>query len=357
MSEEPVGVAAAGAGGPAGALAARPRLGFLGVGWIGRHRLEAVEAAGVAEVAAVADPAVPDALRSLEELLAEGLDGIVIATPSALHAEQAVAALRAGVPVFCQKPLGLAAAETRAVVDAAREAGLLLGVDLSYRHAIAVRRARAAIEAGEIGEVYAVELAFHNAYGPDKQWFYDPALAGGGCVVDLGTHLVDLALWCLGRPRVAHVEARLLHHGGHAVEDYAVALLDLAGGRAGAGPALAPGGAVASLACSWNLPAGRDAVIEAAFHGTSGAVAVHNVAGSFLDLRAELRHGTRARSLAEPPDAWGGRAVVEWATRLARGDGFDPEVEGVVEVAAALDAIYAAGRAAADDGDPLEDTA
>ena len=86
-----------------------PRLGFLGVGWIGRNRLESLAATGIAEVAAVAD--VDDALRegahafapeaaavsSLDELLELDLDGLVIATPSALHAEQAITALERGL--------------------------------------------------------------------------------------------------------------------------------------------------------------------------------------------------------------------------------------------------------------------
>ncbi|HEX6616513.1 MAG TPA: Gfo/Idh/MocA family oxidoreductase, partial [Gemmatimonadales bacterium] len=129
------------------ARAARlPRLGFLGTGWIGRHRLEAVAASGAAEIAAVVDPvpanagaagaAAPGAqvLGSFDELLDAGLDGIVIATPSALHAEQSIGALERGLAVFCQKPLARTAAETRAVVEAARRADRLLAVDLSYRH-------------------------------------------------------------------------------------------------------------------------------------------------------------------------------------------------------------------------------
>ncbi len=105
------------------AVATRPKLGFLGVGWIGRNRLDALAASGAAEVAAVADPAVTEEmhglepLASLEELLACDLDGVVIATPSALHAEQAIAALERGLPVFCQKPLARTAAETRAVYE------------------------------------------------------------------------------------------------------------------------------------------------------------------------------------------------------------------------------------------------
>ena len=112
-------------------IATRPRLGFLGLGWIGRSRLEALAASGVAEITAQADPAVPDSLGSLDDLLATELDGIVIATPSALHAEQAIAALEHGVAVFCQKPLGRTAAEAEAVVEAARRADRLLCVDLS----------------------------------------------------------------------------------------------------------------------------------------------------------------------------------------------------------------------------------
>ena len=119
----------------------RPRLGFVGVGWIGRSRLEALAATGAVEVAAVADT-VPEAAAaaaarggrvagSLEELLGEDLDGVVIATPNALHAEQAIAALRRGLAVFCQKPLGRNADEARAVVDAARAHDRLLAVDLS----------------------------------------------------------------------------------------------------------------------------------------------------------------------------------------------------------------------------------
>ena len=326
--------------------ARQPRLGFLGVGWIGRHRLEAIVADGAAGVVAVCDPseecaaqaclAAPGAvpLPSLDALLDAELDGVVIATPSALHAGQARRALERGVAVFCQKPLARTAAETRLVVDAARAADRLLGVDLSYRHARAMRRVHELVRAGELGDVYAVDLTFHNAYGPDKAWFRDPALSGGGCVIDLGIHLVDLALWTLDFPAVAGATGRLFSKGTplagrrDVVEDYAVARLDLEGGGA------------AQLACSWNLPAGCDAVIGASFYGTRGGAALRNVNGSFYDFVAERFHGTRRETLSAPPDEWGGRAAVAWARRLADGERFDPEVEKLVQVAQALDAIY-----------------
>jgi predicted dehydrogenase len=306
-------------------VAVRPRLGFLGVGWIGRSRLEAIERSGAAVAVAVADPAVAGCLGSLDELLDLELDGLVIATPSAMHFEQALAALERGLPVFCQKPLTLDGPTARRVVDAAREADVLLGVDFSYRYTAAAQQMRRVVESGELGEILAADLVFHNAHGPDKPWFYDRRLSGGGCVIDLGIHLVDLALWTLGFPDVASV-LRRLH--GLPVEDHAVAQLEV-------------GGAVVRLACSWRLHAGRECVIEASFYGTQGGVALRNVQGSFYDFLAEQYDGTRTTPLVQSPDRWQGRAAVEWARRVAAGEGFDPAAEQLVAVADVIDRIYA----------------
>ena len=262
------------------------------------------------------------------------IDGVVIATPSAFHAEQCIRALGRGAAVFCQKPLGRTAAETQAVIAAARAADRLLAVDLSYRFTDGMRRIRELVQSGELGRVYAVDLVFHNAYGPDKAWFYDPALAGGGCVMDLGVHLVDLALWVLGFPAVSDLSARLFAGGeplggrNDRVEDYAVATLTL------------ETGAAVQLACSWRLQAGCDAVISAAFYGTDGGARLGNVDGSFYDFTAERFRGTARETLSTPPDAWGGRAAADWASRLAAGARFDPAAERLVDVARVLDRIY-----------------
>jgi predicted dehydrogenase len=300
-------------------------------------------ATGAIEPAAISDPS-PDCVGeslalapaakvvgSLDEMLALDLDGVVIATPSALHAGQSIRALEAGCAVFCQKPLGRTTAETREVVAAARAADRLLGVDLSYRHTAAMRAVADLVRTGALGRVFAVDLTFHNAYGPDKPWFYDPAQSGGGCVVDLGVHLVDLALWTLGFPEVRGVDARLTSNGlplePGQVEDYAVARF-------------AAGDAQVRLACSWRLHAGRDAVIEAAFYGTEGGAALRNVGGSFYDFTAERFDGTRATRLADPPDAWGGRAAAAWAEQLARSPSFDAAAEHFLPSAEVLDLIY-----------------
>lgn len=324
----------------------RPRVGFLGLGWIGRHRMQAVRDAGAVTVAALADadetaraeaaafaPEAEVVAEDLETLLHCDLDGLVIATPSALHAEQTIAALDAGLAVFCQKPLGRTAAEAEAAVAAARRADRLLAVDMSYRHCAATRPLRDLALSGELGRVFAGEFVFHNAYGPDKPWYRDPRLAGGGCVADLGIHLVDLALWSLGFPAVVAVESRLYAQGARlppapeAVEDFAVATIETADG------------ATLSLACSWNLAAGCDCVIGARLFGTESGVGLAND-GGYYDFTTERYVGTTTEVLVRPPDAWGGRAAADWSRRLAEGEGYDPAAAEIVAVAEVIDRIY-----------------
>ena len=325
-----------------------PRLGFLGVGWIGRHRMEAMLATGDVAAAAICDPSpemaaaartlAPDAVvvDTLDAMLALDLHGVVIATPSALHADQAIRALDAGAAIFCQKPLGRDAAEAARVVAAARAADRLLSVDFSYRFTSGMARIAELVRAGTLGHVFAVDLTFHNAYGPDKAWFYDRALSGGGCVMDLGVHLVDLALWVLGPSADPQDVAAQLFAAGRPlaakdqVEDYATASITLAGGT------------VVRLACSWRLHAGVEAQIEAAFYGTEGGAAMRNVGGSFYDFRTEHFTSTERTVLTEPPEDWGGRAAADWARRLRLDRRFDPAADTLVDVARTLDRIYAA---------------
>ena len=325
------------------------RLGFLGTGWIGRNRMEAMLATGEATAVAICDPnpenarqaheAAPLALltASLDAMLALELDGVVIATPSALHAEQCIRAFEAGAAVFCQKPLGRNAAEVQAVLEAARRADRLLGVDLSYRHTAAMQAIRERLRSGQLGRVFAADLSFHNAYGPQSGWFWDPQLSGGGCLIDLGVHLVDLLLWMFDFPEVLDARATLLRDGHppapDEVENYATGELALANGVR------------ARIACSWNLNAGSDAVIEASFYGTEAGAAMRNENGSFFDFSADLLKGRDRESLARPPDDWGGRAAADWIRKLASGERFAGSTDGLLETARVLDWLYGRSEA------------
>ncbi|HSX84264.1 MAG TPA: Gfo/Idh/MocA family oxidoreductase [Cellvibrio sp.] len=325
---------------------AAPRLGFIGTGWIGRMRMEALLNEHIADCCTVYDPSPTAATeaaalqhgirvsKSLTDILAQDdLDGVVIATPSALHADHCIAALEAGKAVFCQKPLARTCEETQRVVDAARAANRLLGVDFSYRYLAGVDTLKHKIFTGELGEIYAADLVFHNAYGPDKSWFYDVSSAGGGCVMDLGIHLVDLANYLLGNRVIRQVSSNLFHKGKSisppygVVEDYATA--EFMHGRTRT-----------RLTCSWNLHAGRDAVIEASFYGTHGGASITNVNGSFYDFEVHQFSGTSREKLAGYPDAWGGRALIDWAKNLSHSNTFDPDVEQAIQVADVIDRIY-----------------
>ena len=323
-------------------------LGFLGVGWIGRNRMEAILNNTGAKAAAITEPDSEncDAAKksaknailktSSEALFAEkDLDGIVIATPSAMHAQQSMEALKAGKAVFCQKPLGRTAEEVEQVVAASREANKLLSVDLSYRYTKAFKAVYDTIQKGEIGDIFAVDLTFHNAYGPDKEWFYDIKRSGGGCVMDLGIHLVDLALWSLDFPEIKDVQSRLYHKGQKLtsfeehVEDFASVAMTSEKDQA------------INLECSWHVSAGKDAIIEATFYGTKGGASFKNINGSFYDFKAEKYHGTQTETLVTPPDEWSGRAGVVWVENLLENDTFDEKTATqFIKTAQVIDRIY-----------------
>lgn len=328
-----------------------PRLGFAGLGWIGGQRMQVLAESAMADIAAVCEPdsgrrnAACAALRqpptmyeSFDDLLEESLDGIVIATPNALHEPQTAAALERGIAIFCQKPLALTRAGTTRLLHIVRRMNLPLGVDWSYRYLAGVPELKRRIEAGEIGAVTAVELCFHNAYGPDAAWYYQLERAGGGCLLDLGCHLLDLCHWLLDAREPQDVRARCFNAGRRlrrpidALEDFALADIDYASGQH------------VHLACSWRAAVGRGAVIGCRIFGTGGGAEIRNVDGSFYDFEVALHHGAESELLAGPPDAWQGRALLDWVQRVSDGSGCGDDLDKLETTAAVIDMIY--GRTA-----------
>jgi predicted dehydrogenase len=259
----------------------RVGLGFAGVGWLGESLIQALATSDGLALAGVQDArlelarevaakyASPWSGNSFDELLdLAAVDVVVICTPNALHVPQAIQALRAGKHVLVQKPLALSFADARAVVDVAHQQGKLLFVDYTYRFLATIDTLRAALPS--IGPVQAVSAEFHNIYGPgaEKTWFFDRRLSGGGALLDLGVHLLDLALWLL-QPRTVTLEQAELERGG--IEHLASlrARLD---------------GVPFDLSVSWNapLPATR---IAFEIGGAHGRLRWENVQGSFFHFR------------------------------------------------------------------------
>jgi predicted dehydrogenase len=326
----------------------RTRLGFVGVGWIGRKRLDALAQEADIEVAGLYDAdanrledaarAYPRAARvsQIETMFDLGVDGVVIATPNGLHAQQAIACLEKGLPVFCQKPLATSAFDVERVIAAARNNDRLLGIDFCYREISGMSELRKHIREGELGDIVAIDLRFHNAYGPDKAWCHDRSLAGGGCLLDLGVHLLDLALWVQDFPPLERVRSRLFANG-EPLQSAASQVEDLAFAEF-----IQANGAIVRLACSWHANSGRDAVIDMAITGTRAGACWQNVDGSFYDFEVDLCRGASRERLSETPDAWGPKALRRWTDRLAVSRNFDPEAEQIARSAVLIEESYRA---------------
>ncbi|MDH7568819.1 MAG: Gfo/Idh/MocA family oxidoreductase [Armatimonadota bacterium] len=138
-----------------------------------------------------------------EELFGlKDLHAVSIALPNYLHAPATIGALKAGLHVLCEKPLAMNAEEGEAMVSAAREAGRQLMMHFNTRWHPSSRLARALVEEGMLGEVYFGRTGWHRSRGIPRLggWFTTKKMSGGGPLIDLGVHRLDLALWLMGSP-------------------------------------------------------------------------------------------------------------------------------------------------------------
>jgi predicted dehydrogenase len=239
------------------------RVGIVGGGWPGQRHAEGFAASGAWEIAAVADldrdrrrelARGTDArlLATADELFAvEELDAVVVALPTFLHHPMVMAALAAGKHVLCEKPPALNAGETEAMADAAARRGLTLCFGLQRRALPSAAAAQAAIARGQLGEIYHARAVFTRAWGAPKgagNWFRDPARAGGGALLDIGIHVLDLAWFLMGRPEPVAVFAVAHDRSPESspLESAAFGLLRFAGGRS------------IQLEAAWILPEADD---------------------------------------------------------------------------------------------------
>lgn len=145
-----------------------------------------------------------------KELLKRGdLDAVDICTSNLFHSEIAVAALEAGIHVFCEKPDAVNPVEARKMADAAQKSGKLLMTMRNNRFTPESRFLKSYIENGHMGEIYTGRCGWIRRRGiPGKgSWFTTKELSGGGPLIDLGVHMLDLALWFMGNPKPVAVSA------------------------------------------------------------------------------------------------------------------------------------------------------
>ncbi|MBD2846327.1 Gfo/Idh/MocA family oxidoreductase [Paenibacillus sp. IB182496] len=141
---------------------------------------------------------------SYEEMLEqEELDAIDICTPNIYHSGIAVAALDRGLHVFSEKPDAISPSEARRMADAAQRAGKVLMAMRNNRFTPQARFLKAYIDTGAMGEIYTARAGWLRRRGiPGRGgWFTTKALSGGGPLIDLGVHMLDVAIWLMGNPR------------------------------------------------------------------------------------------------------------------------------------------------------------
>lgn len=137
-----------------------------------------------------------------ELLKVEGLDFVDICTPNYLHSIIAVEALEMGINVFCEKPDAVSSAEAQRMMDAAEKSGKKLMVMRNNRYRKTAKYLKKFIEDGKMGEIYCGRCGWQRRRGiPGKGgWFTTKEQSGGGPLIDLGVHMIDLSIWLMGNP-------------------------------------------------------------------------------------------------------------------------------------------------------------
>lgn len=186
-----------------------------------------------------------NALIAAETSLPKGerIDALAIVTPNHLHAPMAIAALEAGIHVFCEKPMAMSSDEARAIAAAARKSGAKFALAFTYSGYPLVEEARTRVARGDLGKIRLVQVEYLQGWlslpidgegNKQAEWRTDPAKAGlGGCLGDIGTHAFHLAEHVSG-VRVSEVSADLTAHvAGRRLDDDVSALLRFDGGARG----------------------------------------------------------------------------------------------------------------------------
>jgi 1,5-anhydro-D-fructose reductase (1,5-anhydro-D-mannitol-forming) len=252
------------------------------------------------------------AYTDFEEMVANPeVDAVYIATPNAQHYEQVLAAAKAGKHVFCDKPMGISAAEGRAEVEACQQAGVKLGINFHNRHLPWVRDAKQMIADGVIGDVTTIQVEAGAFVTPPKDWRNDPALAGLGTLYSQGVHVLDFMGYLLGS---LPVEAGALfdnERGRYRVETEAMVLLRFANGTK------------AYMNCNQSNAYPQN---DIAIYGTKGRIVGISVTRSRID--GELRVRTEQGETVTPYPSPGAHRLSLAAFAQAVLDGQTPNASG-----------------------------
>lgn len=247
------------------------RFGLVGAGAIARSYVEVFEGLADAAIVAVADPraraadALAEAVRgtsypSQRALLEDAaVDAVLVCAPPRVHHELVLQAIEEGCHVLCEKPLALTGAAAKEMLVAADAAGVQFTMATKFRFVDDVIRARQVVESGILGDLIQIENVFASRVDMSRRWNSDPAIGGGGVLIDNGTHSVDIARYFLGPiVEVLAVEGRRVQQ--LAVEDTVRVQVRTADGLLG------------SIDLSWSFDSVNETYLEV--YGSYGTVKV-----------------------------------------------------------------------------------
>lgn len=203
------------------------RVAIIGTGGISNLHMAGYKALENVEVVAVCDINkeraqmyakkynIPNVFTDYNEMLKmDEIDAVSVTTWNDSHAPASIAALKAGKHVLCEKPLALNAAEAQEMVNVAKEAGKLLMVGFCRRFGENAKALKKFIDDGDLGRIYYAKTGCLRRWGNPGGWFSDKKRSGGGPVIDLGVHIMDLVRYLSGKPEAVSVSASTFNRIG-----------------------------------------------------------------------------------------------------------------------------------------------
>lgn len=186
------------------------------------------------------------------------IEAVIVATPTSTHKEIAIDCLNAGKDVLVEKPLARTFNEAKQIVDAAKKSKRKLMVGMNLRYRPDTMLLRSFLNSDEIGDPFYIKCGWIRKQSSSEKWFTKKEESGGGVIIDLGVHILDLALWLMDYPEVLSVSAQNFFHYTKNVEDTSICCVKC------------KNSSVISMEVSWSLPVEKDHFYLDVF-GTKGS--------------------------------------------------------------------------------------